>query len=385
MNYAIIYVDARGEKARKTVDASSLEEALSRLNIAEANFISAKESSANSWLSNLLDPAPKLQTQALFLSSLSSIAYVGGNVMKMTRSLIKKYKIRVRNPALLDECHTVSDTLRILRFAPHIITFIEVGEKSRRLGEMLEKAADDLNEYQRVQSIYGKSLRTGKAYLFTGLSLLMSVPNFFGPQLLQAINEPGQTVETGFFGDLMLSLFNIYSEYGYFIVAAIAAMFYFKKKILYFLRNIPVLSTAWNLVLQRRGLDFLSTFRPLLQSGVSEERALKIIKSSTHADNIDAYTSLLDKMLQGRNLSDSLDSADWPFQIRIGMSGFETTNKDMRVKIVDNVIGSLKLQYDVFSSRLGRNMLFTGMLILSFAIIMMYLGGILPLTTIHAG
>lgn len=385
MRYLIKGYDATGNVVKRSIEASSPDEARLISGIAPTRITSIKEDAVGGLWAKLSNPRPKGEVQAVFMSSLGAILLSGQSLQKGIDKLLDRYKTKFRfDPEKARQHAKTSDLLETLNFDPVAVTLVQVGEQTGTVSEALSKASSNIIYQIKLKEELGKELVMAWVYMAIGATLLSIIIFGFGPVLKEIDSEPGLRLPKGTATSFILSSHTFAQHYWLGVMALFAAIYSQRGLIWRNIRALPVLNWFWSVQKLRNALFFVSGFETLFHAGITEDKAFKLLRSGASAHSKTVFDNAIAALNEGNRLSRVIDNEDWPDAMREGLSGFESAPLDTKKKILGNLTDVLLLQQKFTSKKVAKLAFIFGMGMAVLAILLMVFGAVFPLQQIQA-
>ncbi len=332
----------------------------------------------------LLEKRLPLVEQALNLSAISSKLQSGKTFAKAVSESVDYKKLGV-SAQKLDACAAPKDYLETLRFDDTAILLADAGDKAGRLPESLTRAAQSIKDREATRKEFGKAMMQGIMYITLGFLFLIGIPLFAGSTLHDFITVQRIPLSLNNLSNVIMSLYALYTGYYMVIIGALVMIYLFKSKIWDMSKNFPLLRFFNERNKIKRGLDFVESYQLLLASGYTNPQSLRFLHQRSKGRAHALYASALDRLEEGNALSKVFENDEWPNILFQNLQGFENQSPSGRDVVLSNLASALKEYYLMYSGRISRLCLMTGMLFILVAIMLFAVGFYMPLISLNQG
>lgn len=384
MLFQVRYRTPKGGQASLSIEADTEAEAWEKSGEALSHVISIKPDTVDLLKWRFLYPAPPLVDQALFLQNLSALLLSGEDVIRAIKRLLVGNTAFKMDEKRLSQCVTCVDYLRTLRFNLTAIVLAEVGEKSASLGKALRTAADSILEREKLLKQLGKSIWQAGVYVFIGLVLLFGLPVILGGTLETIMKETEGAFQPNAWTHFILNTRHFLLNYGLFVIGVIVITGVFRKQIWETIKNWPFLSLVRDFALLRRGLSFLTAYKPLYRAGIPDPRCFLILKTQSKGVEQTLYEQMHKDLMRGKDLSHAMNTPAWPDGLRFSMSHFGTLQDERKDVLVDTLINTMRNQVDLISQKIAKYITLISWVCIILGIASVALGYYLPLASMRA-
>lgn len=381
MKYKISAINNQGKLINEVVEANNEEEAKIISSFDDSRVLKVKKIS--NLFSDMFKHKPKADDQVILLSAISATAESGQNVRKSTLEIIESDKraFGVKDMGEFDDKYTLSEIIKHLNFDISVVALVEAGERTSKLGEMLRIASDTLKKSEQIKRDSMKAAKQGIIIFGIACVVLLFVPLVLGELVKEIVYGGTIRITTNVFTDIIMSLNYFYNNFYLLIFFVIGGIFAFRGPIWKIIRHFFPFNKLWNIKKTSRGVSFLTTYRPLLLSGINSLTSVGIMKKNSKGEDSEIYEDVSRSLISGRSISEAIDNENFPSLMRTGLKGFEKIKPDLQIKILESLIDSLVNINEVQSKRAGSALKFFSMGIVSLIIIALFAGIILPLQT----
>ncbi|WGK63353.1 type II secretion system F family protein (plasmid) [Halopseudomonas sp. SMJS2] len=332
----------------------------------------------------LLEKKLPLVEQALNLSAISSKLESGKTFAKAIEESIDYKKLGVSSQKL-DACAAPKDYLELLRFDDTAILLADAGDKAGRLPESLTRAATSIKEREATRKEFGKAMMQGVMYITLGFLFLIGIPLFAGSTLHDFITVQRIPLTLNNLSHVIMTLYGLYTGYYMVIGAVLVAIYMFRSRIWDMTRTLPLLRFFNERAKIKRGLDFVESYQLLLSSGYTNPQSLRFLHQRSKGKAHLLYAEALDRLEEGNALSRVFENTEWPPILYQNLQGFEEQSPGGRDKVLSNLAGALKEYYLLYSGRISRLCLMTGMTFILVSILLFAVGFYMPLISLNQG
>lgn len=370
---------------KQSISALSAEEAIDLCKFEKEKVVKVNKD----WLfsiKELIKFKPKIDNQILLLSSLAAISESGQNVRSIMFTMLSTYKreFEVTDISKFEQIYKLSDIFRELNFEDSSITLIAAGEKSGNISGMLDTAAQTLQDQQELKKRANQGLKGSLIMATFALMLLIILPLSLGQMIADIIAQPDMRIATNGITDFFLFVSYALNEFWPLMIGFIITALYFKTIIWRKIRPLPLFNQIWELHKINRSIDFLSSYRPFMMSGIDSLTTMNILSENTRGETKQVFTKMSRDLKSGVSVSTAVDNENFVQLLRIGFGSFEKTTEKSQIKIIKSLERSLVNINEIYSTKISVFIKTMAMILTGLMVVMLFIGVILPLQSISA-
>lgn len=383
--YIVFGIGKSGKIEKQSVSAMSAEEAIDGCSFEKEKVVKVNKDLLFA-LKELIKFKPKIDNQILLLSSLAAISESGQNVRSVIFTMLKTYKreFEVTDVTKFEQIYKLSDILRELNFENSSITLVAAGEKSGNIAEMLNTAAQTLQDQQELKKRANQGLKGSLIMATFALLLLIILPLSLGQVIADIIAQPDMRIATNPITDFFLFVSYLLKNFWPLIMGLIITAIYFKSIIWKNIRPLFLFNQVWELQKINRSIDFLSSYRPFLMSGIDSLTTMAILSENSKGETKQIFTTMAKELKSGVSISTAIDNENFVQLLRIGFGSFERTTEKSQIKIIKSLERSLVNINEVYSTKISVFIKTMAMILTGMMVVMLFIGVILPLQSITA-
>ncbi len=384
-SFIVFGVSNSGSVEKRKVDAIDMEEAKVKSHFKKDRIVDVKKD-FNHALNDLFRFKPKIDNQILLLSTLSAMAGAGQNVREILFSMLDSHKreYEVKDISKFDEVYRLSDILRQLNFERSVITLVAAGEKAGDIAGMLKTATNTLKKRQEIDKRANQGLKGSLIMMAFALMLLITLPLSLGSVITEIIQQPDITINTNSVTDFFLLLSYILNNFWALIITFIGLSIFFRKIIWRIIRPFYLLRDVWELQKINRSIDFLSSYKPFLLSGIDSLTTMNILAESSVGETKEVFEKSAKDLKGGLSISKVVDNNNFTKLMRIGFGSIERVTAESQIEMIENMESSLININEIYATKISVFLKTLSMAITASMVIMLFIGVILPLQSISA-
>lgn len=384
MLFQIRYRTPQGGEASLKLEAGTEVEAREKSGQALSRILSVKPDTWHLLKQRLLYPPLALVDQALFLQNLSALLLSGEDVTRAVKQLLVGNTTFRIEENRLGACVTCVDYLRTLCFNSTAIVLAEVGEKSASLGATLQTAANSILEREKLLKQLGKSIWQSLVYVLIGLALILGLPLVLGGTLESIMKDTGEAFQANAWTHFMLNTRHFLLDYWLLVLGVLALLVGTRKQIWAALKDKTGFSLVRDFSLLKRGLSFLTAYKPLYQAGIPDPRCFLILKTQEKGSERRLYERIYNSLRAGKDLSDALNTPEWPLGLRFSMSNFGALQDEKKGALIDMLMNTMHNQIELISQKIAKTITAISWVCIILGIACVAVGFYLPLASMRA-
>lgn len=384
MIYVVSYIDSRGEPSSLKVDAANKEEARWNSKIPERRITSVREDVIGRLAEAIELTTPDAKNQAVFMQTLSSALSSGRTVHQGVSNLLESSKWLAPKKEKLENCESLSDYLKLFKFDKFSILMASAAEKNGRYSEALRESSQYLLNKEKISTEVSSELRLGLTYIFLGLAFFIVIPLFIGSTIEEMING-AMNLKPNNFTLFLIGMGNLIRGYGWFFVAIIPFVVFYRKILWRLLKGLPFFSLFHQKRLLDRGTQFLSVYKMLRRSGFVDTDIIYELLSFSRGESRDIYGRIYAHLASSDDLSSAFDEEDWDPTVRDGMSIISDVNDEEQANILEAMEVTMQLQNIHAARKVSKALSRVGFFLMLSSVLAAVLGFYLPLAGAASG
>lgn len=381
--FQIKYLGQSGGIETMTVEAETKEQAISVSGIPAQIVNSVSVDHLGGLKSALLDKKFPLVEQALILSAIASKLQSGKTFAKAVVESVSYEKLGITMQQI-EACQTPKDYLVLFRFDETAVLLAEAGDKAGRLSESLTRAANAINEREAARKEFGKAMSQGLLYSGLGLAFMVGIPLWAGSTLIEFIEVQRVPLKLNSFSKVIMFLHMVYTQLTLPMLGCFSVVYFFRDKIWEAIRRWPLMNFINERIKIRRGLDFVQTYQLLLSSGYTNPQCFRFLHQRSKGMTHMLYSEALERLQEGRELSEIFKSEEWPPILYQNLQGFDMQSPAGRETVLANLANALKAYFLQYSGKVSQLALMFGFGMILVTIMLFAVGFYMPIINLNA-